>query len=248
MPVDKFGHTDVGTTTRIIAGGVTLSQVNNTFLRLDGASSATGDLNMNGNCIKGLPITNNPDAGMDEALSYGQAYDLVTNHDGIPSNDNHLTNKKYVDEQIALIVSRDEFFGPAFSAYSHAIQAFRIGAGVAFVNFPRVRFDPDNCFINLQRFFPKKAGCYMVSVFVEFHADTVRTSGNVSLIKTGRVYMKMPGGGGDFGGGGTAGANNNVSGTCLVRLTNTDYLEIAVIANAAVNIEAHDFSAAYLRP
>jgi hypothetical protein len=32
---------------------------------------------MNGNFIKGLPITNNPDAGMDEALSRGQAIALV---------------------------------------------------------------------------------------------------------------------------------------------------------------------------
>ena len=38
MPVDKFGHTDVGITTqRIVSGGVTLSQMNNTFLRRDGA-------------------------------------------------------------------------------------------------------------------------------------------------------------------------------------------------------------------
>jgi hypothetical protein len=56
MPVDKFGHTHVGgTTARVIAGGVTLSQVNASFLRMDGANPATGNLNMGGHKIKGLP-------------------------------------------------------------------------------------------------------------------------------------------------------------------------------------------------
>ena len=46
MPVDKFGHTDVEASQRVISGGVTLSQAINTFLRLDGTSSATGDINL----------------------------------------------------------------------------------------------------------------------------------------------------------------------------------------------------------
>ncbi len=58
MPVDKFGHTDSGSTQRVIAGGVTESQVNSTFLRLDGSNPATGDLNMSGHTIRGLPTTN----------------------------------------------------------------------------------------------------------------------------------------------------------------------------------------------
>ena len=33
MPVDKFGKTDVGTMQRIVSGGVTLSQINNTFFK-----------------------------------------------------------------------------------------------------------------------------------------------------------------------------------------------------------------------
>ena len=98
MPVDKFGRTAVGgTSRRVIAGGVTLSQINANFLRCDGANLPTGNLKMNGHVIKGLPVTNISTAGMDEALSRGQAIDLITNHDDSPSNDNHLTNKKYVD-------------------------------------------------------------------------------------------------------------------------------------------------------
>ena len=45
MPVYKFGHTDVGYSQRVIFGRVTLSQVNATFLRLDGTNAMTGDFN-----------------------------------------------------------------------------------------------------------------------------------------------------------------------------------------------------------
>src|SRR5688572_12744163 len=74
MPVDKFGHTDSGSMQRVVAGGVTLTQVNNTFLRLDGTNALAGNLNLGGNTIEGLSATYTP------------------------SEDNHLTNKKYVDQ------------------------------------------------------------------------------------------------------------------------------------------------------
>ena len=51
MPVDKFGHTDSGSMQRVVAGGVTLTQVNNSFIRLDGSSAFAGNLNMDGNLI-----------------------------------------------------------------------------------------------------------------------------------------------------------------------------------------------------
>ena len=82
MPVDKFGHTDSGSMQRVIAGGVTLTQVNNSFVRLDGTNAFTGNLNMGGNSIEGLSTTYTP------------------------SEDNHITNKKYVDEQDATKVSK----------------------------------------------------------------------------------------------------------------------------------------------
>ena len=46
MPVDVFGRTDANNSTRVISGGVTLSQVNNTFLRKEG-DTMTGDLYLN---------------------------------------------------------------------------------------------------------------------------------------------------------------------------------------------------------
>jgi len=73
MPVDKFGHTDSGSTLRVVAGGVTLTQINNSFLRLDGTNAFAGNLNMGGYSIEGLSATYTP------------------------SEDNHLTTKKYVD-------------------------------------------------------------------------------------------------------------------------------------------------------
>src|SRR6188768_2169581 len=74
MPVDKFGHTDSGSMHRVVAGGVTLTQVNNTFLRLDGTNALTGNLNLGGKSIEGLSATYSP------------------------SEDNDLTNKKYIDQ------------------------------------------------------------------------------------------------------------------------------------------------------
>lgn len=46
MPVDKFGRTETGISQRVVSGGVTSSQVNNTFLRRDGVNTATSDINL----------------------------------------------------------------------------------------------------------------------------------------------------------------------------------------------------------
>src|SRR6218665_3765716 len=111
MPVDKFGHTDVGYSQRVIAGGVILSQVNATFLRLDGTNVMTGDLIFNNNkLVKGLPTRYPPIYIGDEVVSWSQAVELTkdatTNNETVPANDKHLTNKKYVDDRDALKVSK----------------------------------------------------------------------------------------------------------------------------------------------
>src|SRR5688572_30477446 len=82
MPVDKFGHTDSESTMRVVAGGVTLTQIDNSFVRVDGTNAFAGNLNMGGYSIEGLSATYTP------------------------SEDNHLTTKKYVDEQDATKVSK----------------------------------------------------------------------------------------------------------------------------------------------
>src|ERR1043165_1086102 len=64
MPVDKFGHTDSSSVQKVVAGGVTLTQINNSFVRLDGSNAF------------------------------------------VPSEDNHITTKKYVDDRDATKVSK----------------------------------------------------------------------------------------------------------------------------------------------
>src|ERR1043165_921923 len=78
MPVDKFGHTASTSVQRVVTGGVTLTQINNSFVRLDGSNAF------------------------------------------VPSEDNHITTKKYVDEQGALKVSKtgDTVSGDLFIAAS----------------------------------------------------------------------------------------------------------------------------------
>src|SRR5688572_22704239 len=109
MPVDKFGHTDSGSMQRVVAGGVTLNQINNTFLRLDGSNDITGDIDMAGHLLVGLPI-DYPSAGNgDEAISFSQATALVADKittSAAPTADDHLANKKYVDKRDATKVSR----------------------------------------------------------------------------------------------------------------------------------------------
>src|SRR6218665_1991830 len=111
MPVDKFEHTDVGYSQRIIAGGVTLSQVNATLLRLDGTNAMTGDLIFNNNkLVKGLPTRYPPTYVGDEVVSWSQAVELTknatANNETVLANDKHLANKKYVDDRDALKVSK----------------------------------------------------------------------------------------------------------------------------------------------
>src|ERR1043165_7264223 len=109
MPVDKFGHTDSRSLQRVVAGGVTLTQVNNTFARLDGSNAFVGNINMGGNSIKGLPTDYPGDYAGDEAVSFSQATALVADkitNSAAPTADNHFTNKKYVDELLASKVSK----------------------------------------------------------------------------------------------------------------------------------------------
>ena len=78
----------------------------------------TGDLNMSGNLVKGLPVNYPPVAYVgNEAVSWTQALGLITeattNSATVPVSDHNLTNKKYVDEQNVLKVSKsgDEMTG-----------------------------------------------------------------------------------------------------------------------------------------
>lgn len=76
MPVDKFGRTDTTNPTRVISGGITLSQANNAFLRRDGDNAAVADINLDLN-------------------------KLINVAD--PANNKDATNKEYVDNKRNLV-------------------------------------------------------------------------------------------------------------------------------------------------
>jgi len=79
---------------------------------MDRTNAMTGDLMFNNNnLVKGLPTPYPPIyVGDVEAVSWSQAVVLTKeatiNNATVPANDKHLTNKKYVDERYALIVSK----------------------------------------------------------------------------------------------------------------------------------------------
>ncbi|KAH3890572.1 hypothetical protein DPMN_014657 [Dreissena polymorpha] len=63
MSVNIFGKTNVGSSQRVISGGVTLSQAINTFLRRDGKNAADANINMDShNIINVLDPANAQDA------------------------------------------------------------------------------------------------------------------------------------------------------------------------------------------
>jgi len=74
-------------------------------LQLSGGTM-TGDINMAGQLVRGLPSTYPPPYSGDEALSWSQILGLIhnttTNNGTVPAGPLYLTNKQYVDEQDAL--------------------------------------------------------------------------------------------------------------------------------------------------
>src|ERR1043165_838868 len=361
MPVDKFGHTDSASTQRVVAGGVTLTQVNNTFARIDGSNAFVGNLNMGGNSIKGLPTDYPGDHAGDEAVSFRQAIALVAgaiHNREDPTADTDLANKKYVDEQGALKVSKtgDTVSGDLFIAASSDPAVDRIlgcnnllerqrftlllgntGNKITFLNSPKnvpvvirtanglrllindevtidivktgrdtvsrinvfkpiymngagitglaepvsdggaatkkyvdeIALGPIASFygtthqaiqantfskvvfvstrFNTSRpvspdYTPDRAGYYIVTTCIEFCNNRNNTYGNVHLYKNGASYTQIA------GGGGTGGSNNVSTGSSIVSLTATDFLEIYVFSSIALNTIGREFSVAFLRP
>ena len=71
-------------------------------LQLSGGTM-TGDINMGGKLVKGLPTNYPPLYSGNEAISWAQLVGLVTdsttNNDTVPTGPHYLTNKQYVDAQ-----------------------------------------------------------------------------------------------------------------------------------------------------
>jgi hypothetical protein len=64
MPINKFGDAGedsaIFTTNTSSSIGVTMAQINNVFLRRDGANNATGELNMSGHKVVNIATPNTP--------------------------------------------------------------------------------------------------------------------------------------------------------------------------------------------
>lgn len=76
-------------------------------LQLSGGTM-TGDINMGGKLVRGLPTAYPPLYSGNEAISWAQLVGMVTdsttNNNTVPTGPNYLTNKQYVDAQDALRV------------------------------------------------------------------------------------------------------------------------------------------------
>src|ERR1043165_1334981 len=116
MPVDKFGHTDSSSVQRVVVGGVTLTQINNAFVRLDGTNVLTGNLNMGGNAIEGLSnglrVRINDEAAFEIIKNAEDLVGRINVHKDIymygcritglaePTGDGSAATKKYVDNSL----------------------------------------------------------------------------------------------------------------------------------------------------
>ena len=88
MPVNKFGDSGgdgvIFTTTTSSSIGVTMSQINNVFLRRDGANNATGELNMSGHKVINIAAPNA--SGDATSKSYVDSTTVSKTGDVMPGN------------------------------------------------------------------------------------------------------------------------------------------------------------------
>src|ERR1043165_3375257 len=148
-----------------------------------------------------------------------------------PVSDGGAATKKYVDE-IAL--------GPTASFYGTTHQAIQANT-LSKVVFVSTRFKVGSL-EGTRDYTPGRAGYYIVTTCIEFCNNRNNTYGNVFLYKNGASYTQIA------GGGGTGGSNNVSTGSSIVSLTATDFLEIYVFSSITLPIIGREFSVAFLRP
>ncbi|EDO33835.1 predicted protein [Nematostella vectensis] len=92
MPVDKFGRTDANSATRVVSGGITLSQATNTFLRRDGGNTATADISLDSHkLINVADPTNNKDVANKEYVDSNSGSNKVSKSGDTMTGDLMLT-------------------------------------------------------------------------------------------------------------------------------------------------------------
>jgi hypothetical protein len=148
-----------------------------------------------------------------------------------PSSAQDAATKSYVDGKV----------GPAFNAYG-GIQNLVANTNVKCA-FNTKRFDTHAKFDNVTdfRFTPGKAGYYLVNVHITFNNKRNTYHGNVYIHLNGSQYIQIA------GGGGTGASCEIATGTSLIHLSNTDYIELNVLASIAVPVNLIEFSAVFIR-
>jgi hypothetical protein len=162
MSVNIFGKTNVGSSQRVISGGVTLSQAINTFLRRDGKNAAAENINMDShNLINVLNPINAQDAAtksyVDKHLPLAGGtltgiLEMSSNKIsgvGDPSTDQDAATKHYVDTHIS--EAKENISVPCLSGYipilegNVSVTGFRVSSSAILGD----TFQPYHAFNNL---------------------------------------------------------------------------------------------------
>ena len=123
MPVDKFGRMS---DTKTRDTGVSLTYINNNYVRRDGRTPATGSINMNGNTLYNVSDPVNPQdiATKEYADTTNTAFVLFEgkylavgdlsmggrrlNNVGMPIENHQVSNKFYVDTVVETVTAGDK--------------------------------------------------------------------------------------------------------------------------------------------
>jgi hypothetical protein len=87
MSVDKFGRTDANSSTRVVSGGITLSQANNVFFRRDGENAAAADINLDSHKLINIADpTNSKDAANKDYVDFSGVNNVAKAGDTMTGN------------------------------------------------------------------------------------------------------------------------------------------------------------------
>lgn len=256
-----IGNLNMGNTNKIInladpvnsTDGVTKQYVDsvipnlNTYLLRDGSMSMTGSLNMgttnkitnvaNPTVAQDVSTKNYTDTAdnlrlkldgtiaMTGSLNMGTTNKIINLAD--PTNLQDACTKKYTDIAVKKILY--EVTNPGTQSIS--LNTFtRVTA-------PSVIEDTTNSFAS-NRFTAPTTGWYFIYAFVQFQSTNTNYFGNTHIYKNGTAYRQIGGGSGS----GNNGSFGEVTGSLLMKLNSTDYIELYAFSNTNISIQLITFS------
>ena len=109
MPFDKFGRMSV---TKTRDTGVSLTYINNNYIRSDGNTPVTSSIDMNGNTLTNVSDPVNPQDVATKQYAAGKVSMGGKRLDnvGTPLENNQATNKAYVDKLVEAATAGDKAF------------------------------------------------------------------------------------------------------------------------------------------